>query len=185
MEQNKLKLLSISHNGTKNTKAFGCKRILSELGFFAGIAIILAVAMLTGCQTESKRPIDKDLLTEAEVIDFITKYDQAWSARDTTQMKEMMDSSYIYFTSTGKTTDRTAIIGWFTPADKYKVDTAVRSEVRVVQIKSNTAIVSSRWVGNGTFGDEKFDDDQRCGFVIRKEDGQLKLLSEHCTQIVK
>ena len=146
------------------------------------IAVIFL--LMASCQSETTRPIDKDLLTEGEVLDFITRYDKTWDNRDTITMKEMMDDRYVYFTSTGNTTDRAAIINWFTPADKYKVDTAIRREIRVVHLKGSTAIVSSRWTGSGSFGDEKFSDDQRCGLVIQKLDGNLRIIEEHCTQIV-
>jgi hypothetical protein len=118
-----------------------------------------------------------------EVADFISHYDDLWSRRDTTGMKEAMAENYIYFTSVGSTTDRNKIISWFTPADKYKVDSAMRSEISVT-INGNTAVVSSRWVGSGSFDGERFRDDQRCSLTILKEKGRLKLISEHCTQIV-
>jgi len=146
--------------------------------------IILSAAvtiLFLSCNTIQK---DKDdvPLTEAEVKDFIRQYDAMWASRDTGLMKQAMDDQYIYFTSTGFTIGRGNIISWFTPADKYKVEKAERSEI-IVQLNDNTAIVSSRWIGNGSFGNEKFNDDQRCGLVIQKINGTLKLVAEHCTQI--
>ena len=95
-----------------------------------------------------------------------------------------MDENYIYFTSTGSTIGRTDILSWFNPVDKYQVEKAERTEISI-QINGNTAIVSSRWIGNGSFGEEKFNDDQRCGLVIQKANGRLVLVAEHCTQITK
>ena len=146
--------------------------------------IILSAAvtiLFLSCNTSQK---DKDdvPLTEVEVKDFIRQYDAMWASRDTGLMKQAMDDQYIYFTSTGSTIGRADIISWFIPADKYKVEKAERSEISV-QLNGNTAIVSSRWIGNGSFGNEKFNDDQRCGLVIQKSDGKLKLVTEHCTQI--
>ncbi len=126
---------------------------------------------------------NENVLTEKEVSDFVNEYDKMWARRDTTAMKESMSENYIYFTSTGNTSNRDRIISWFTPADKYKVDTAVRSEISMT-IHGNTAVVSSRWIGSGSFDGEKFSDDQRCSLIIQKEMGKLKLISEHCTQIV-
>ena len=80
-------------------------------------------------------------------------YDNLWAKRDTAALKEAMADSYIYFTSVGSTTDRKEILGWFVPADKYKVDTAIRSEIGIT-IHGNTAIVSSRWIGSGSFDGE-------------------------------
>lgn len=147
--------------------------------------IVLSAAIsifFVSCSTNQEKEKSKDSLTETEVKDFIREYDQIWASRDTGLMKQAMDDHYIYFTSTGATRGRNDIISWFTPADKYKVEKAERSEISI-QLKGNTGIVSSRWVGNGSFGDEKFNDDQRCSLIIQKTEGKLKLLAEHCTQI--
>ena len=137
-----------------------------------------------GCSERTEKPFLENALTEKEVTDFINDYDNMWAKRDTSALKEAMADNYIYFTSVGSTTDREKILGWFVPADKYKVDTAIRSEIDVT-IHGNTAIVSSRWIGSGSFDGEKFRDDQRCSLTIQKEKGKMKLISEHCTQIVK
>lgn len=146
--------------------------------------ILSAVVVISffSCNPIQEKHTDDVLITEAEVKDFIRQYDVMWASRDTGLMKQAMDDQYIYFTSTGSTIGRADVISWFTPADKYKVEKAERSEISV-QLNGNTAIVSSRWIGNGSFGNEKFNDDQRCGLVIQKSDGKLKLLTEHCTQI--
>ena len=123
-----------------------------------------------------------DKITEADVREFVEAYDRAWSTRDTVAMKEMMDERYIYFTSVGATYDRERILSWFTPADKYKVKEALRNEVEII-LHDEVGIVSSHWVGSGTFGEYAFNDDQRCGLVIQKINGKIKILSEHCVQI--
>ncbi len=146
------------------------------------IRFLIIVLLIASCKPSTTKPIDASLVTEQEVKDFITAYDRAWEDRDALKMKEMMDEKYIYFSSTGSTTTREKILGWFTPADKYKMDTAYRNEISII-LNGNTAVVSTHWVGNGTFGDMKFNDDQRCGLVIQKLNGKLKLISEHCVQI--
>ena len=143
----------------------------------------MSAFVVTSCNNAEERSIGDDL-TEAEVKAWVNAYDDSWEKRDTNFMKQVMDENYIYFTSTGNTISRSDIINWFTPADKYKVDTATRSEISV-RIHGNTAIVNSRWIGNGTFGNEKFNDDQRCGLVLKKESGQLRIILEHCTQITQ
>lgn len=149
------------------------------LKFFTLISLIALSCKNNTTTTTSGSPI-----TETEVKNFIDAYDKAWDAKDTMAMKEMMDEKYIYFTSTGITRTRENILGWFTPDDKYKIDTALRNEVSVI-VNDNIAIASTHWVGSGTFGTETFNDDQRCGLVIQKSNGKLKIVSEHCVQIVK
>jgi hypothetical protein len=148
------------------------------------ILLFIIAGIISACndgQKEEKTTENK--ITEKEVTDFIKHYDDLWAKRDTSGMKKAIAENYIYFTSTGNTTTRDRIISWFTPSDKYKVDSATRSEISVT-INDNTAIVSSRWVGGGSFDGEKFKDDQRCSLTIQKINGELKLISEHCTQIV-
>lgn len=146
------------------------------------ILSIAIVSFVVSCKTNHKRAEKEVSLTEAEVKNFIRKYDDMWGRRDTGMMKLAIDERYTYFTSTGAMRNRNDILSWFTPTDKYKVEKAERSEISI-QLIGNTAIVSSRWIGNGSFGNEKFSDDQRCGLTIQKINGELKLLSEHCTQI--
>lgn len=146
------------------------------------IAFIILVA--ASCNEQQKETKNPEALSEKEVKEFIISYDDMWARRDTSLMKGAMSDNYIYFSSTGRTIDRKSIMDWFNPADKYKVDSVARNEINIT-IEGNTAIVSSRWVGQGSFGGEKFDDDQRCGLVIRKQNRKLKILSEHCTQISK
>ena len=136
------------------------------------ISLLLPAVLLIAC-TNTNTP--KDQIAEKEVIDFIKQYDALWANRDTTGMKTTMADNYIYFSSHGNTTTRDRIISWFTPTDKYKVDTAIRTEISV-SINNNTAIVSSRWVGSGSFDGERFRDDQRCSLTIQKENGKSILI---------
>jgi hypothetical protein len=148
------------------------------------LLFVTIAGLLAGCKNEPGKAENINLLTEKEVINFITSYDDMWAIHDTVAMKEAISENYIYFTSTGNITDRARILSWFTPADKYKVDTAARSEISIT-IHGNIAVVSSRWIGSGSFGGERFNDDQRCSLVIQKETDKLKLIAEHCTQIAK
>jgi len=136
-----------------------------------------------GCNERSAKPTNENVLTEKEVRDFVRQYDDIWAKRDTTGMKRAMAENYIYFTSTGRVSTRDMIISWFTPDNKYKVDTAIRSEISVT-LNENVATVISRWIGSGSYDGERFKDDQRCSLTIQKINGELKLIAEHCTQIV-
>ena len=147
------------------------------------ILLLIMPAFLVSCDDQEDDDETPDTLTQQEVAQFIKHYDDLWAKRDTTGMKKAMAENYLYFSSTGSTTTREKIISWFTPANKYKVDTAIRSEISVI-INDNIAIVNSRWVGSGSFDGEKFSDDQRCSLTIQKVKEGLKLISEHCTQIV-
>ncbi len=64
----------------------------------------------------------------------------------------------------------------------YRLEQADRSEVRV-SISDPVTVVSSRWVGRGTYKGEAFKDDQRCGQTWLQTGRRWQLLSEHCVQI--
>jgi ketosteroid isomerase-like protein len=148
------------------------------------VKFLLVLCLLAGCKNNEMKPVEANLVSTTEVRDFITAYDKAWTGRDTIALKNLMDEGYVYFSSTGGMLTRTNIIGWFNPADKYKVDSAVRSEINIRQ-NGNSAIVDSRWIGGGTFDGTPFADDQRCGLVLLKINGVLRIISEHCVQIAK
>jgi len=138
-----------------------------------------ATVYFVSCNIDKK---ERQSSTDAGIKDFTRGYDQIWASRDTGLIKRAMNNQYINFTSTGSTRKRSVITGWFIPADKYKVEKAERTEISIL-LQRNIAIVSSRWVGNGIFGNEKFNDDQRRNLMIQKSEEKLKLLAEHCTQI--
>lgn len=148
-----------------------------------GLLIFLNLAFVS-CNDSTTTINNDEQLTEKEVREFINKYDSAWDNRDTFALKELMDEDYIYFSSTGSTLPRNSIINFFNPADKYKVDTVFRDEISI-KLNENTAIVSTHWVGKGTYGTDKFDDNQRCGLVIQKRNNKIRIISEHCAQIIE
>lgn len=112
----------------------------------------------------------------------LTEYDQAWNRKDAKTVEKFLAPNYIYFSSTGGTTSRQRTLE-FLASPKYIIKSAKRTELTAYSA-ANTLIVSSRWIGSGSYNDEVFNDDQRCSLVFTKEKGSWKLLSEHCTQIV-
>jgi hypothetical protein len=95
----------------------------------------------------------------------------------------VLADDYVYFSSTGGLTDRKRTLEFLISPD-YKLAFVERSEIVLHSYRADTAIISSRWKGRGTYGKEVINDDQRCGLVFKKEGKAWKLLAEHCTQIV-
>lgn len=146
----------------------------------------VSIMLVLSCNNDAIKNSDsnRDLLTDKEVMNFIMEYDKVFAERDTMAMKQMIDDNYTYFSSTGQLSNKDNTIEMFEPSNEYKVDTVARMEINY-QLNGNVAIVSSNWIGRGSFAGEKFDDNQLCGMVIQKKDGQLKIIAEHCVQIVK
>jgi hypothetical protein len=116
-----------------------------------------------------------------EVVALVARYDSAWNRRDTATAGGLMAARYQYFTSRGDVRPREAMIAFLADPD-YRLVAADRSEIAVT-VSGPVAVVSSRWRGHGTWRDEAFTDDQRCGLVWQQTAGSWRLLSEHCIQI--
>jgi Domain of unknown function (DUF4440) len=120
-------------------------------------------------------------LSKEEVLVFIKTYDEAWNTKKNRIVDSLYAPQYRYFTSVGGISSRARNLE-ILAADYYKITNASRTEIEIT-IDGNTAIVSSRWIGNGIWKGEPFNDNQRCGLVIQKQGKDLKLLSEHCVDI--
>ena len=141
--------------------------------FLVSFSLLLCFLAVTAAQTSDSH--------DAEIRQVISQYDNAWNKKDVKTVGKFLADDYIYFTSTGGLSDRKKTLDFLTSPD-YKLTFVERSEI-VVHNAGDTAIVSSRWKGRGTYGKEMINDDQRCGIVFVKEKKTWKLLSEHCVQI--
>ena len=118
---------------------------------------------------------------ESEVIEFVKKYDIAWDQKDGAAIERMLAPNYVYFTSKGAVTQRQALLDELL-SPNYTLTFAQRNEVNVYMTQG-TAVVSSRWRGQGSFNGKDFHDDQRCSIVMVRGKQDWTVLSEHCTQI--
>jgi ketosteroid isomerase-like protein len=145
------------------------------------IGIAIAVLFVALGTPMSSTLIAQSPSTDEEIVSFIQTYDKAWNRKDVTAVERILADRYLYFTSTGAVSSRQRTLDMLR-SPRYVLDSAERSEIEVYRT-GNTAIVSSRWKGNGTYDNEKFRDDQRCGIVLARAGRSWKVLSEHCTQI--
>jgi hypothetical protein len=120
-------------------------------------------------------------ITEQEALDFVARYDVAWNTKDSVTVKELLGDKYLYFDSQGGLTPRERTLT-VVAAPYYKVISARREEIQVL-IHENVATVSSRWIGNGLWKDQTFNDNQRCGLTLAKQNGKIELIAEHCVEI--
>ena len=142
----------------------------------ATTAFFLALGTMMSSKLKAQSPS-----ADVKIVSFIQTYDRAWNRKDVAAVERILADHYLYFTSTGAVSSRQRTLDMLR-SPKYVLDSAERSEIEVYRT-GNTAIVSSRWKGNGTYNDEKFRDDQRCGIVLVRAGRSWKVLSEHCTQI--
>lgn len=126
------------------------------------------------CQPES-------VLTEAEVLQVIERFDAGWQRKDAKLVDSVLSTKYLYLTQSGNTFDRGSLIAT-AGSDVYTLQNMKREEV-TIQLDGNTAVVNTIWSGKGYYHGQEFDDRQRCSITIVKHRKQVKILSEHCTPI--
>jgi ketosteroid isomerase-like protein len=142
------------------------------------LPIIFAIIILAGVTATAQTNTKSD----REVLATLKAYDAAWNSKNVDATGKVMHENYLYFNSLGGIPrGREHTLGFLGKPD-YKLSFVERSEIQVLRT-GETAVVSSRWVGKGSWSGGQIDDDQRCGLVFVKEKKAWKLLSEHCVQI--
>ena len=143
--------------------------------------IITTFTFLLGiCACKSKQ-VTNTPLTEEEVTAVIAAFDKGWQTKDSSIVDSVLSPNYLYFTQSGHTFERANLLAT-AGSDVYQLQTMVREE-QTIQLEGNTAVVNTVWTGKGTYHGENFDDKQRCSITIVKNNGQVKILAEHCTPI--
>jgi hypothetical protein len=120
-------------------------------------------------------------LTEDEVVKVINKFDDGWRNKDLPAVDSVLAPGYTYFTQSGGIFSRDSVVAT-AGESAYTLEGMSRTEF-VVDLEENTAIVSTRWKGKGSYRGTPFDEDQRCSIVVIKKDNKVEILSEHCTPI--
>jgi hypothetical protein len=143
--------------------------------FLSGILIIFLSTSFVSC-TKQQSP-----LTKEEVIAVIKRFDEGWKNKSLQQVDSVLAPSYIYFTQSGGIFGRESLVQTAGSPD-YTLNSFERSHY-FVKLFDNTAVVSTKWVGKGSYFGVPFDEVQRCSITIIKTNGKVEILTEHCTPI--
>jgi hypothetical protein len=135
---------------------------------------VILVFSIASCQ-------QVETISREEVLQVINRFDEGWRNKNATLVDSVLSPQYLYFTQSGGTFDRTSLVKT-AASSEYTLQTMERQEF-TMQIEGNTAVVNTIWKGNGAYHGEAFNDKQRCSITIVKLNGQVKILSEHCTPI--
>ncbi len=111
----------------------------------------------------------------------LKEYDAAWNKKDVDGVAKILAADYVYFNSLGGTSTRRQTLDFLGSPD-YKLTFVERSEIKSFRT-GNVVVVSSRWIGKGSWSKGEINDDQRCGLVFAKSGNSWKLITEHCVQI--
>lgn len=137
------------------------------------LIFLLTAASLYSCT--------KNNITEQEVMAAINRFDDGWEHKNLKAVDSVLSPSYIYFTQSGGTFSRDSVVAT-AGENSYLLERVSRSEF-VITIDENTAVVSTRWKGKGSYRGTPFDEDQRCSVVLVKKNNRVEILSEHCTPV--
>jgi hypothetical protein len=121
------------------------------------------------------------VITAEEAADAVRRFDQAWQAKNSNGLDSILAEQYFYFTQSGGVVDRNNLLATAASPD-YVLENAAREQVSVI-LRGNTAVVNTTWRGKGIYFGRSFDDYQRCSVTLLKENGKVRILSEHCTLI--
>ena len=116
--------------------------------------------------------------TEKRLHTAIAAYDSAWQQKDTPAIERILSPGYTYFSSTGELSDKSRTLRFLADTG-YVLTLSRRSEVQV-KLAGRTAVISSRWEGEGRYRAEAVHDDQTCGQTWIWTGDEWLLLSEHC-----
>ena len=108
----------------------------------------------------------------------LATYDSAWLAKDRPTVERTLAPQYTYFTSVGGLNDKAATLAFLADTG-YALTLSRRTDVRV-KVTGSTAVISSRWEGEGRYRAEAVHDDQTCGLTWIWSTDRWLLLAEHC-----
>ena len=146
------------------------------------LAIALALGT-TACAAAPDGPEADGTLSTDEVLATLRALDDAVRNKDTAAVANLLAEGYTYLSSRGRVLTRDWLIHDLLGHPSYRLDHAERGEVQV-SLYGSTALVSSRWRGEGSYQGEPVRDDQRCSLVMVKDAGRVRIAMEYCTQIV-
>lgn len=142
--------------------------------FLPGVLILFLFSFESCLQQQSP-------LTREEVIAVIKHFDDGWKSKNLKKVDSVLAPSYVYFTQSGGIFARENLVQTAGSPD-YTLESYERSHY-FVELFENTAVVSTKWVGKGTYKGVDFDEIQRCSLTIIKANGKVEILTEHCTPI--
>src|SRR5580700_9547339 len=125
---------------------------------FALVLFFLAVCGIWFSQTKQSE--------EQDISRFVESYDNAWNHKDAAAIERILAPDYVYFSSKGQVRSRQSLLEEFL-SPKYNLASAERTELKAY-LTMDTAVVSSRWKGHGTYDGREFHDDQRCSAVLAR-----------------
>jgi ketosteroid isomerase-like protein len=106
---------------------------------------------------------------------------RAWLEQDAATVDRLMAPGYVYITPTGQVLDRATILG-VVKSPEYRAS-GRRSEVSVMRLGTDTAVLVSRWQGRVSYQGRLFEEDHRYTSVFVRDDQGWRVAVEHSSAI--
>jgi ketosteroid isomerase-like protein len=111
-----------------------------------------------------------------------TAWFDAWRRKDASAVERMMAADYVYVAPNGAVMDREAILG-IIEDPSYGITSGAHTDVAVVHLGSDAALVHHHWRGEGTFRGQVFVDDQQCVMIWFRSEGRWRVQYEQASPI--
>jgi ketosteroid isomerase-like protein len=104
----------------------------------------------------------------------------AWRRKDAGAVDRMMGADYVYVAPNGAVMDRETILG-IIKDPSYGITGGAHTDVAVVLLGSDVALVRHHWKGEGTLRGRVFVDDQQCVMVWFRSEGRWQVRYEQAS----
>ena len=108
----------------------------------------------------------------------------AWRTKDASAVERMMAADYVYVAPNGAVLDREVILG-IIKDPSYGITSGEHTEVAVVHLGSDAAIVRHHWRGQGTLRGQVFVDDQQCVMIWFRSEGRWRVHYEQASAVAR
>jgi hypothetical protein len=118
----------------------------------------------------------------AELLELNQAWTKAWLEGDARVVDSLMAPGYVYIAPNGQVLDRQKILS-IIRSPRYHLFVGARTEVGVTPLGTDSAVVHSRWKGEGSYEGQGFHDDHRCTTILLRREGRWQVILEHCSAI--
>ena len=106
----------------------------------------------------------------------------AWRTKDASAVERMIAVDYVYVAPNGAVMDREAILG-IIKDPSYGIASGAHTEVAVMQLGSDVALVRHHWRGQGTIHGKVFVDDHQCVMIWFRSEGRWRVHYEQASPV--
>ena len=114
--------------------------------------------------------------------DLTAAWFDAWRTKEAVAVERMMAADYVYVAPNGAVMDRDAILG-IIKDPTYGIVAGAHTEVVVVNLGSDVALVRHHWRGHGTFRGQEFVDDHQCVMVWCRTEAGWRVRYEQASPV--